>query len=491
MKLSLKLPDDDRRLILLLVALFLLTRLPLLTYLPLTKDEAIYAVMIEEQVRSPTLVPTFLGYPVSWKPILFFWVYSILSRLPLPLELAYRLPSLLFGMISVPLLYHIFREAGGASRTLAFFSTAIFQLSLISLYPNSALLLDSLMFLIILLAFYLYTQQKAGRYRFLLCAALSILAFFTKFILAAMIPVLAAGYFWQNGRKTLKDPLFLLSLLAVPSALAVNVLLFGQAGITTENEIPLASNVVAGGLGGQLNSVFGALVAIFLGAGFWAVLSLQGILKFWKESRFMALWASLTLLPLLLASLLFWYYLPVLPAISFFSALLLLRWDGKERPDALFAIVFCMLAAVSLASAFYIEFLVYGASKPEMEAGLLLAGKENVLIIGRYPTTLVGYKMLTEYHELGHPLDFGWVTSSRGMPQEAIAEYLRDYHSDSYPAADGSFNEIYTTNKTFRKDTNITSFDYIAVTAFDKPEIPNSTIVYEKLDITVYKVARG
>ena len=59
-----------------LVVFYLITRLPVLDYLPLVQDEALYSIMIEEQRESLTLVPTFLGYEVSWKMAPFFWIYS-------------------------------------------------------------------------------------------------------------------------------------------------------------------------------------------------------------------------------------------------------------------------------------------------------------------------------------------------------------------------------------------------------------------------------
>lgn len=493
MKFSLKLPDDDRRLILVLAAVFLLTRLPPAALMPMVGDEAIYAMMIEEQIRSPSLVPTFLSHPISWKPALFFWAYSALPILPpvLPLELEYRLPSLIFGLASVPLIYSILRGAGGASRALAFFSTLIYLLSFSSLYPNSSLLLDSMTVFLICLSLWIYMRDDAGPARFVACAALSFIAYFTKFILAAMIPVLAIAYFYFNGRKALRHPLFLLSLLAVPLAMALNAALFSQAGITTETAAPFASHLLRGDFGSQLNMAFGAIVGFFLGVGFWAPLAIWGIASLWREKPFMALWAALAILPLAVSGLLFWYYMPALPAIAFFAASMLLRWEGKERPDALFMLIFCMVAALSLGLGAYMYLITAQANMHEMEAGKLLAGKENVLIIGRWPTTLVGYKALTEYRELGAPLDFGWITSPGGMEAAAISEFVRDYRSTAYPAVQGSFNEVYTTGKTFRKDTNLSSFDYVAIAAFEKPPIPNSTVVYDAVDVTIYKIARG
>ena len=92
---------SDKSLLIILAALFLLSRIPAMLYMPFVQDESLYSVMIEEQAAHPTLIPTLFGYPVSWKPALFFWTYAALSRVQLPIELAYRLPSLAFGLLTV------------------------------------------------------------------------------------------------------------------------------------------------------------------------------------------------------------------------------------------------------------------------------------------------------------------------------------------------------------------------------------------------------
>jgi 4-amino-4-deoxy-L-arabinose transferase-like glycosyltransferase len=456
---------SQSRFIIALVLIFLITRLPLLAYLPLVMDEAVYGIMIEAQVHAPTVVPTFLGYPMSWKPALFFWTASAFSHLPLPMEIAYRLPSFLFGLATIPIVFQILRKAG-ATDSCAFFSTAIFLLSMFTIYPNAAALIDSMMFFLISLAVLTYMNEEWGRKRFLLAAAIAFIAFFTKFILAAMIPVLAIAYFYFKRKETLRDRLFLLSLLAVPLAFSLNLALFQQNGLGNELVIPLGSNTVSpNGLQGQLMRASGAIMTLLLGGGIWAAISVPGFLAHWRKNLFMACWYALTIFPMLAGTYMIWYFLPVMPAIAYFAFMSLGMWKGQVRLDKLFYITFAMLAIASLGLASFLYYYLHEFNVAEKNAGLMLSGKENVLIIGKYPPTLVAYKYLTELKgsPSGTPKDFGWITSVAQISDERMAEYLADYHSGKFPIVDGTFSEFFTTNQTFRKDTNITRFDYVAV----------------------------
>ena len=456
-------------LIIALVLVYLITRLPLLAYLPLVMDEAVYGIMIEEQAHAPTIIPTFLDYPMSWKPALFFWAASLFSSLPLPMEIAYRLPSFLFGLATVPIVFQILRKAG-ADDLAAFFSTGIFLLSMFTIYPDAAALTDSMAFFLISSALLAYMSEEWGRKRFLLAFALSFAAFFTKFILAAMIPALAIAYVYFNRKALMADRLFLLSLLAVPLAFCINLALFSDSGLGDEFALPLGSNTVSpGGLQGQVMRASGAIMTMLLGGGIWVMISVPGLLAHWRKNPFMAFWYALTIFPMLSGTYMIWYFLPVMPAIGYFAFMSLGMWKGRVRLDKLFYITFAMLAIASLGLASFLYYYLHEFNVAEKNAGLMLSGKENVLIIGKYPPTLIAYKYLTELRgsPAGAAKDFGWITSVAQISDERMSEYLADYHSSKYPIVDGTFSEFFTTNQTFRKDTNITLFDYVAVVGSD------------------------
>ncbi len=489
MALQFKLSQGEGRFISLLLALYVLTTLPSLIILPLIKDEAVYSIMMEEQAHSPTLVPTFLGYPVSWKPILFFWVGALFSKLPLPLEVAYRLPSFLCGLLSVPLIYLILKRIGG-SANLAFVATLISLVSYVSIYTNAKALTDAPVFLAICLAFYLYLRTEWGSRRYLPASGLIFIAFFLKFVMAALIPLLAVSYFFFHGRKTLWEPLFWCSFLAFPAAFLLNLHLLNAAGLGAQVGLSLASNALASnGLSGQIGKATVAITTLFLGGAIWFSLALLGFVREWRNSPFMAFWFSLIVFPMVSATYLMWYFLPVMPAVGYFAASLLLRWEGRERPDRLFMAVFCLLLVASLAIAAYLETAYYDFYNPEREAGLLLAGKENVAVIGSYSPTLISSKMTSEWHSMGAPLDMGWITSGGLMNRSQIEEYVADYHSSRFPVVDGTFDEFFTTNQTFRKDTDIADFDYMVVLGGLGIRPPSSEIAANCSGIIVYKIS--
>ena len=342
---------ENRRHILILLGIFLLLRLPMLLYTPLIQDEAVYAIMIEEQREELSLVPTFLGYPVSWKPMLFFWVHAVLPALPGPPELTYRIPSLLFALATIPILFMLMRNAG-CSRALAFISLLVFQVSYITSYPSTIGLIDSMLFFMISLSLLIYTEESLGRWRFLAAGILTFAAYLTKLAVAAMIPILAIAYFLFLGkRRTLRDPLFLLSLLAVPLAALCIYLLFQSIdlGESLYTSYMLDLLISPDGLLSQVQRAWSGLWVLMLAAGAWFSLSLVGFARHWKENRFMAIWYLLGILPLFGAYFLPWYFLPVMPAISYFAALALVRDGEKEKLDSFFTVFFA--AAVLLTAA--------------------------------------------------------------------------------------------------------------------------------------------
>lgn len=488
MESPIKLPENGRNLLLILIAIFLITRIPLLFYLPFVQDEALYAVMVAEQVEHPTSIPTFLGYPVSWKPVPFFWIHVPFYELPLQLEAKLRLPSLLAGLLSIPVLFRLFGNLG-LSNNARFFTMLFFLFSLVTSYPHAALLLDSIMFLLISSSLLLYSERQLGQWRFIGAAALAFLAFFIKLVVAFMIPILAVAYFLTYDRKTLRNPLFVLSLLAVPAAMAFHYLAYDAAGLAHE----LYFSDVGGkllstaGLEGQLKTSLIAIGILIEGAGIWFALSLFGFLRYWKDNIFMSVWYVLSIFPMLSGAFMPWYFLPVAPAIAYFGLMLLLMWKGKERLDTLFWAFLSMALVLTLAlTAFIYVFELNNRFLPQKEAGLLMAGKDNVVVMGIYNPGIISYKMLSE----DEPKDFGWLLIPRNVSDDAFEDYIRDYHTDTYPLQQGSFSSMFTSVKTFRKDSNISDAEYYVLVGERNISVPDSELIYEKSEIKIYEVMR-
>ncbi|MBN1170132.1 glycosyltransferase family 39 protein [Candidatus Micrarchaeota archaeon] len=463
---------DDKRMIILLALVYLLIRLPLLNYLPFIRDEALYAVMITEQINHPTLIPTFFGYPVSWKPPLFFWTYSILTQISLPAEAAFRLPSLLFGLFTIPILFRIFRNVG-ISRNLTFFSLIIFMVSYVSSYSNAALLLDSELFFFISLSLLFYTEKTPGKWKFLFAGIFAALAFFTKLAVAFIIPVLAVAYYHE--RKSLKNPWFLLSLFSIPISALILSSIFSTLSNEMYIEYTLGLLFSFRGAVDQLQSLTGSLQLLLFGSGIWFALSLFGFWKHWKENLFMSVWYLLSFFPILAGNYMPWYYLPVFPAIAYFASLLLVMHNGKEAIDKFFAIIFSIFLVASLAT---IAFLYYNLNEEytaQKNAGLLVSG--NVLIIGDYAPTILPY--LQEK-------DFGWILAHNQATPELISDFVDDYHSCKYDVTDGSFSPMFhRPDAIYRKDTGISSFDYLILSG---NQTYDAELIYDRSGIRVYSL---
>ncbi len=481
------LPASDRTLIAALLLLFLLTRLPLLAYLPFVKDEGLYAVMIEEQRASPTFVPTFLGEPVNWKPPVFFWAYSLFPQIPLlPMEASYRLPSMLFGLLAVPIVFDILRNTG-AGRNVAFFSTLIFIASMPSMYPNAALLIDSLLFLLLCAALWLYIVPKCGGWRFIAAGTLVFAAFFVKLILAALPPLLAAAFFALNDRRQLRNPLFLLSLAALPAAFLLNSAILQSCGFAGGlSDSAIGEHNAFHSLSTQLQYLMGSLNLFLIGAGVWFGLSLFGFARHWRAHPFMAFWYSLTAFPLIAGNFMIWYYLPVMPAIAFFAAMVLIRWGGQDNMDLFFRIFFAMALIASLGMIAFVYANLHEWYLPEKAAGQFLSGKDGVMMLGGFAPSTVAYKALGEMDGGGRALDFGWIVlNDLDTVPQAMEAYLVDYHSAEFDT-ESSPSRMFNTPLIFRKQTNLTSFERIVLVRVIPKELPPGTPAFNESDILIY-----
>ena len=478
-------------LMLILAALYLLTRLPLLGYLPFIQDEAIYTVMIGEQQDGLTPIPTLFGYPISWKMAPFFWLYSALAPLSsgFGLEAGFRFPSAVFGFLCIIPLFLILKHF--SDEKIAFLSSVFYLVSFVSVYPNTSLLIDSPAFLFILISLYFYVVKGNP----LAGGAVAAAAFTFKLVTAFISPLLALGYFVLAGkREALTNRMFIASLaLPLLAALANYALLSPFGGgdqvyfeellprlLTSGAQVDFATRISM-----SLNTLAYSMGPVFL-------VSLFGFAKNWRDHRFMSFWYALTIIPFLAATQYPWYYLPVLPAVSFFAALAVYntRKALKENlPGLLAAAAIC---AISLMLVWGAYLALYNLHYPEKIAGTAIAGKENVLIIGHFKPGIIAYKELIERQTLGRPLDFGFILGPPAFGADDAAAFVRDYGTGAVPAINGSFSGMYTSPSVFRKDTNITDFDYLVLAGdlgfgFTGPEIlarAGDITVYMKPDVT-------
>jgi len=469
-----------------LAVVFLAIRLPLLAHLPFIQDEAIYSMMIEGQRDGFTQVPTFLGYPVSWKMAPFFWTYAFLTDFTrgFGLEASYRIPSLFFGFLCILPLYLILRHFSDDNRALL--AGILFLVPFVSVYPSISLLIDSPAMLLILLSLYFYIVRESP----MAGGALAALAFTFKLVTAFISPVLAIAYFVICGKPgAVRTRSFLASLSLPILAAILNYLLLSPFGggqqVYFEELLPrLLSSGADMGPATRL-SMSADTLAYSMGPVF--LLGLYGVARKWRAHPFMASWFSLTVLPFPASTMYPWYYLPVLPAIAFFAVAGIFDAKSGFRGNLPALAVLGAACLLSIFLVFGAYSALYRLHMPEKDVGLALSGRSNVQIIGHFKPGLLAYKELTERQSGGLPLDYGLVLGPPSFGGEDAAAFIRNYRTSDVPAINGSFSAMYTLPAVFRKDTNISSFDYVVLAGDLGFMLNGPEVLAESGDIIAYR----
>lgn len=482
-------PKDEKMQIIIISILYLLLRLPLLNFLPFTFDENLHFFISEELKENPTLLPQFFGYPISWKPSLFFYMNIPFSYLPFGEEVNYRLSSFLFGFGSVLMIYFVFKNLK-IKEELCFLSPIAFLFSFISSYPSAAFLPDSAMFFFILCGIYTYTKIDWGEKRFLLAGIFGVLAFFMKLVVAFMIPVLGLIYLYQYEPKNLKNKYFLISLFFIPIALLIHSTMIDSAGLGKDATKDISQKIFNyENIESKIGNILVSAVTVFINAGFLFSLSIFG---FWKnrENLFMCCWYLLSIIPLLSSGLMMWYYLPVLPAIVYFALLTLAKFEGKFVFDKLFFVVFTIFILLNSYGMPIVYLLINERSQAEKDAGEFLANKENVLIVGNYAPGILTYKYIAEKGKGQQPAWTLFMNWSKVKPLTAY-DFIDKYQTiEGEKVSKGSFNELFTEPKIFIRDSNISHFEYIVVVSEPTDDVwLNYSLIQQYLvnKIQIYK----
>ncbi len=378
-------------LILIALIVFSCLRFLLIPQSPLHNDEAVYAEIIDEFLRSPAqILPHYLGNPISWKPPAGFYLYlpaiaSLNFLFPgIPPEFAYRAAPAFFAAISTLALFFLVREFFGERE--AFAAAFIFTVANGALFPTSLLLLDSALLLSIIWALHCYLRSAKDARWLIPAAAFSVLAALTKTYVALIIPLLALAYFTSRQKCGIGDALlgrkrnnaFLLSLLSVPAAMLAYWALFALLAPDGFREI--GSSYIYDFVGrlytNPLTAIANNAATAFQYFFPWVLLAPAGFfLLNWKkaEDRLLAWWCAISLIPLASSSGYFWYFLMAAPPLSILAARALLRLNRWHA-----AIIATAFLALSLTA--YQGFAQPpGGASAQAQAGEFLAGKGSVL----------------------------------------------------------------------------------------------------------------
>jgi 4-amino-4-deoxy-L-arabinose transferase-like glycosyltransferase len=214
----------------------LLLAIPLFAYLAITAyvwdspfiyDEGVYVLMTAEFSDNPLMViPSATGEHPEWKPPLFSWIYSVfyffLKWLPIPVEMAMRAPSAIFGAASVCLTFLVGEKL--YNRRAGIFAAAILACTPLMVFCSVIAMMEALSIFLSLAAIYSYLEGKIKSGTLLL----GLLVLTKGLYVIVPVPFLVA-YFWR--KKEFRS--VMLSFLAIPAAFGIYFLLavlFGDFG---------------------------------------------------------------------------------------------------------------------------------------------------------------------------------------------------------------------------------------------------------------------
>jgi 4-amino-4-deoxy-L-arabinose transferase-like glycosyltransferase len=447
--------------VIILVLLALLLRLPFIGTGPFYKDEALYAEIIEEMKAGGELLPHYAGEVVTWKPPLMFWVYSALfplfEPLGLPAEVLYRLPGVLLGALCTVLVYYLVREISG-DEDLGFVAGIAYAGTALSIIVNRTFIPDTLLSVFLLGSVLLYFRAKEDRKLALAAGLMAGLAILTKTLMGLFAPVLAVAYYAFYERRMLTSREFLASLLFIPVSFAIVYALL--PGVGDQSLIDTTQRTA--GLY-QLGSVGKNLIVLLTSTMPWLVIAMYGVYKYGREVRavkFWYVWLVLGLVPVVASGELYWYFLPLLPAISVFSGKVVLAGGKADRfavAFALFLVLFAPIGAYAYANMV--------TDRPEVRdsgaVGGYLDGRDALLVMG-YNPTLLYYKIhsrkdygsvdafFVQNHTLVQDGEFYALIMNSTLPADSVGMY----RAVSYPYL---ANRIYFGN--FTKPRGTIAFD--------------------------------
>jgi 4-amino-4-deoxy-L-arabinose transferase-like glycosyltransferase len=423
-----------RLLILLLVCIAVRAILPIA--FPFIGDEGLYAQEIDEMIRTGSLSTTYMGEYVPWKPPLTFYVHASFAKLVeplnLPIEVAYRLPSYLFSILAVVAFYFLTRNFT-ENDDIAFVAALIFTTIPHLLVLNVLLMTDTLLICLLMVSLYFYTapDSKQKPCNFLAGGLFAGLAFLTKTVAAFIVIPLAVGYYYLKDKAVLKQKIFLTSFLFIPLAMLLLATVFGQTW-TTQHVIDIArASLGVGDLPYFLFVVSSNMAVFFAMLLPWLPFGLHILIDrrkrgFVKNNTllFLLFWLLFFILPALVPGVLFWYFLPVIPAFIILVSYSLVedRFDNASK---------VMLAALLLTSVMFSYLIAanFGndpARETQRDAGMFLADKKGVAVVTYYSSGLLYYKFHNEKQPTYNETLVLFLAFPKNVPLQDLNAYLNE-----------------------------------------------------------------
>lgn len=381
-----------------LLLLSLAIRLFYLPHTPIYGDGAVYAEIIDEFIHSPAPVPYFMGHIISWKPPLGFAVYSFFISLftavtpGMPLEVVYRLPPLIFGVLSTLAVYFLARKLYGDD--VAFLSSLIFTINPVAIVVSEDLLLETIVSFLLISGVLLYMEGEKNRKYIYYAGLVGALLFFTKSIIAFLLPALGIAYY-LGSKKMAHDAemgrSFLISLSGVPLAMMLYALVFyiyappGQgADIRISYIYDLFLRVY--GSADKLMLLVNTIQFLRLTLP-WSIMFFGGLLLINlknREDRFIYVWLVLMLVFLGASQFYSWYLLLALPPFSILCARVALQIRNRKFFIPLLFLFF-ILALPQISNpeftGLYPHLNTNNVTTDRVEVGLFLQNKTDIMTI--------------------------------------------------------------------------------------------------------------
>ncbi|MBD3389652.1 hypothetical protein GF415_01715 [Candidatus Micrarchaeota archaeon] len=460
----------EKRALAMILLLFIASFLVKLHYMgkaPFIEDETLYAEMIAEESESLSLVPRYFGYPAPWKPGLYFLIYSfflpLTSALFSSLEWIYRFPNLVFSLISAYLVFLLAKRFLGPEQALL--SSLLFFSAITSFYVETRLLIEPMMLALILSSLFFYTKTNRKNTDFIAAGFLSLLAALTKSVISLCIPLLALIYVFTHERWSLKNPVFLVSMLGAPAGLVFFFLSLSQLGFAEDVFLIDIGQTVIYNYSDTLAFTLRNLSNIFSFIFLFLVSLIVFFSKKQKPEPLLSAWLLLIIIPLLASTFRTWYLYYFIPPLAMLASSAIM---GNSRLDW-FSLFLTSIFVVMSIGTFAVSFAdweagPYSSINDAKQAGLSLAGEGSTLFVGSYyyNTVAICYKSLEERRVIGEPLDFGYllVRNPYGMEDfdSCAVALLENYTTDYYEFEEKRFAQFFWNSTPFRKSTGIREF---------------------------------
>lgn len=491
---NLPLPRTHAQWLALVLIFYFLLRLPFIATLPLLRDENLYALMADEMAAHPSITAHLFSQELNWRPALPFFVLAAfsqpLSHLPLPIEAAYRLPSVLFGAACVLLVYAFINELY-KNADFALASAAIFAFNPLVIYVNNTALVDSLLLFFMLLCLLCYVRGMRNPKYFLAAGCFAFFAFMVKTVVAFLLPPLAIALIFLHCPKMLGNRFFLLSLLAIPLAVCAYYFTFQDKQLFFDDFAHNAMQKLPSGgelsIPSLINRAWGSLWLFFAFCIVWLGFYASGMLLYWRKHVFLLFWCLFIVFAISGGAGMPWYYLPIMPPLCAFAALPILAGQKADKFTFL-ALSLLLCASAALSTYFYVQNAFGFSIQWEKQAGIYLQGKNNTLLIGDYAAGTLFYKL----HFENPRTTFCWLNlnSSQNSTPYLVRSAIYDYGSLSQPQAYTRLADFFWEQRDFKLQCNVPQkFDYVAAVNINE-SIFSSMPQYKKLaqfqNLTVY-----